>query len=50
MVTGCAQWEVDLLCYFVIQYPTLLVTVLLVASCLHSVQFLFIFLYIFLFL
>ena len=49
MVTACAQWEVDLLRYLVIQYPTLLVTVLLVASYLHSVQFLYIF-YIFLFI
>ena len=49
MVTGCAQWEMDLFRYFVIQYPTLLVNVLLVASYLHSVQFFIYFLFIFYF-
>ena len=49
MVTGCAQWEMDLFRYFVIQYPTLRVNVLLVASYLHSVQFFIYFIFIYLF-
>ena len=50
MVTGCAQWEMDLFRYFIIQYPTLLVNVLLVASYLHSVHFLYILFLFFIFI